>query len=208
MFTGIVQGVGSVQAIEVNGDVTTLCLTLPAGRGEASGLAVGASVALDGVCLTVTSVNGDSATFDLIQETLQRTTLGALKVGSKLNVERAMRYGDEVGGHIVSGHIFGTGIIESVEPSTTTADYYIRAPPEVAAFIIEKGFIAIDGISLTIGETDQNGGFSLHIIPETLRLTTLGEKGEGRSVNIEIDSMTQAVVESVQRYMRSEEESS
>jgi len=207
MFTGIVQGVGRVTKIESGDEVTMLVVDLPERQGDTSRLAVGASVALDGVCLTATSVDSHSATFDLIQETLQRTTLGTLKIGSKLNVERAMRYGDEVGGHIVSGHIFGTGVIESVDYTGTIADYFIRAPSEVAAFIIEKGFIAIDGISLTVGKTDQNGGFALHIIPETLRLTTLGEKGEGGSVNIEIDSMTQAVVESVQRYMRGAEES-
>ncbi len=207
MFTGIVQGVGTVTASEQGGEVTELTIRLPEQRGASSDLEVGGSVALDGVCLTATSVNGDSVTFDLVQETLRRTTLGARSVGSRVNVERAMRYGDEVGGHLLSGHVIATAEVASAESSAETAELFIRAPSELAPYIIEKGFIAVDGISLTIGEVDGDGGFSLHIIPETLRQTTLGSKVEGNRVNIEIDSMTQVMVESVQRYMRTSEDS-
>jgi riboflavin synthase len=196
MFTGIVQGCGTVHSVATNGEITTLGIELP----STTGLEVGGSVAIDGVCLTATSV-GEIVSFDLIPETLERTTLGNLGVGSEVNVERAMRMGDELGGHLLSGHVMTTAEIQSI----SNQDYRISAPPHVAEFIHEKGFIAVDGISLTIGETDGNGCFDVHIIPETLRLTTIGSKGVGTMVNIEIDAMTQAVVETVKRMMASKE---
>lgn len=196
MFTGIVQGCGTVHSVATNGEITTLGIELP----STTGLEVGGSVAIDGVCLTATSV-GEIVSFDLIPETLERTTLGNLGVGSEVNVERAMRMGDELGGHLLSGHVMTTAEIQSI----SNQDYRISAPPHVAEFIHEKGFIAVDGISLTIGETDGNGCFDVHIIPETLRLTTIGSKGVESMVNIEIDAMTQAVVETVKRMMASKE---
>jgi len=164
-------------------------------------LEVGASVAIDGVCLTATSV-GDAVTFDIIPETLERTTLGLLACGSNVNVERALKFGDELGGHLLSGHIMGTAQIVEV----ANDNYTIQCPSEMGEFIQEKGFIAVDGISLTVGKTDGVGGFEVHIIPETLRLTTLGSKGVGDHVNIEIDAMTQAIVETTKRLMAEKEE--
>ena len=196
MFTGIVQGCGTVHSVATNGDITTLGIELP----STTGLEIGGSVAIDGVCLTATSI-GEIVSFDLIPETLERTTLGKLGVGSKVNVERAMRMGDEFGGHLLSGHVMTTATIQSIKDQ----DYKISAPIHVAEFIHEKGYIAVDGISLTIGKTDGNGCFDVHIIPETLRLTTIGSKGVGAMVNIEIDAMTQAVVETVKRMMESKE---
>ena len=191
MFTGIVQGTGSVQSVE--GDsIVTLGIQIP----STDGLEIGGSVSIDGVCLTATSV-GDEVTFDIIPETLQRTTLGTLSQGSSVNVERALKFGDELGGHLLSGHIMGVAEIISVHDQ----DYKIQCPTEMAEFIQEKGYIAVDGISLTIGDTDGQGCFDIHIIPETLRLTTLGNKGAGDHVNIEIDAMTQAVVETTKRLM-------
>ena len=193
MFTGIVQGTGCVQS--VRGDtVVTVAIEIP----STEGLEVGGSVSIDGVCLTATSV-GNSVTFDIIPETLERTTLRLLSPGSNVNVERALKFGDELGGHLLSGHIMGTAEIITIK----NQDYTIKCPTEMAEFIQEKGYIAVDGISLTIGETDSEGCFDVHIIPETLRLTTLGGKSVGDHVNIEIDAMTQAVVETTKRLMES-----
>ena len=195
MFTGIVQGTGSVHSIE--GDSTlTFTIQIP----STDGLEVGGSVSIDGVCLTATSI-GQQVTFDVIPETILRTTLGSLKPGDSVNVERALKFGDELGGHLLSGHIMGTAHISKVHDQ----DYTICCPPEMSDYIQEKGYIAVDGISLTIGETDGNGGFDVHIIPETLRLTTLGNKAVGDRVNIEIDAMTQAVVETTKRMMEQRE---
>ena len=196
MFTGIVQGTGSVQSVQGE-SIVTLGIQIP----STDGLEIGGSVSIDGVCLTATSV-GDTVTFDIIPETLQRTTLGTLSQGSSVNVERALKFGDELGGHLLSGHIMGVAEIISVNDQ----DYKIQCPTEMAEFIQEKGYIAVDGISLTVGETDGRGGFDIHIIPETLRLTTLGSKGAGDHVNIEIDAMTQAVVETTKRLMRNKED--
>ena len=193
MFTGIVQGTGCIQS--VSGDsVVTIDVQIP----STEGLEIGASVSIDGVCLTATSVS-DTVTFDVIPETLDRTTLGSLSSGSNVNVERALKFGDELGGHLLSGHIMGTAEIVGVE----NQDYTIQCPVEMAEYIQEKGYIAVDGISLTVGKTRGEGGFDVHIIPETLRLTTLGSKGVGDQVNIEIDAMTQAVVETTKRLMES-----
>jgi riboflavin synthase len=193
MFTGIVQGTGCIQS--VSGDsVVTIDVQIP----STEGLEIGASVSIDGVCLTATSIS-DTVTFDVIPETLDRTTLGSLSSGSNVNVERALKFGDELGGHLLSGHIMGTAEIVAVE----NQDYTIQCPSEMAEYIQEKGYIAVDGISLTVGKTSGEGGFDVHIIPETLRLTTLGSKGVGDQVNIEIDAMTQAVVETTKRLMES-----
>ena len=196
MFTGIIQGTGCIQS--VNGDsIVTIDVQIP----STDGLEIGASVSIDGVCLTATSVS-DTVPFHVIPETLDRTTLGSLSSGSNVNVERALKFGDELGGHLLSGHIMGTAEIVAVE----NQDYTIQCPPEMAEYIQEKGYIAVDGISLTIGKTSGKGGFDVHIIPETLRLTTLGSKGVGDQVNIEIDAMTQAVVETTKRLMESKED--
>ena len=196
MFTGIVQGTGCVQSVRRD-SIVTIDVQIP----STEGLEIGASVSIDGVCLTATSVS-DTVTFDVIPETLDRTTLGSLSSGSNVNVERALKFGDELGGHLLSGHIMGTAEIVAVE----NQDYTIQCPPEMAEYIQEKGYVAVDGISLTVGETDGMGCFDIHIIPETLRLTTLGSKGPGDQVNIEIDAMTQAVVETTKRLMRDKED--
>ncbi len=189
----------TLRSIKDNDDHIRWVVDLPTGTG--TGLEVGASVALDGVCLTAVNIDGDVASFDLIQETLDRSTLGLRTPGDSLNIERALRYGDEVGGHLVSGHVMGVGTIASVSYANDTADIIIDAPSDIKNYIFEKGYIAIDGISLTVGETNSNGSFNLHIIPETLRRTTLGQKNSGSLVNIEIDAMTQAVVDTVKRMM-------
>ena len=210
MFSGIVEGTGIITDIEERSEHIHWKVQLP--KGSEEGLEIGASVSLDGVCLTATNIEDRIIGFDLIQETLQRTTLNERRIGDTVNIERALRYGEEVGGHLVSGHIIATGTIvditnpmqQSGENTDDTADIQISIPNSFIDYIFEKGYIAIDGISLTIGKVDESAGFYLHIIPETLRRTTLGTKSVGDNVNIEIDSMTQAVVDTVKRVMKKE----
>ncbi len=197
MYTGIVSGTAPVIAVADGEGIRALTIDLD---GFSEGLQIGASVALDGVCMTVVSMAGSEVRFDAIEETLGRTTLGMATQGHRVNVERSLRMGDELGGHILSGHVMMTAkIIERVERGDGL-DLAIENPLEARPYILEKGFIAVDGMSLTIGEVSDER-FALHIIPETLRATTIGDKGVGDSVNIEIDSRTQAVVETVMRNM-------
>jgi len=197
MYTGIVSGTAPVIAVADGEGIRALTIDLD---GFSEGLQIGASVALDGVCMTVVSMAGTEVRFDAIEETLGRTTLGMATQGHRVNVERSLRMGDELGGHILSGHVMMTAkIIERVERGEGL-DLVIENPLEARPYILEKGFIAVDGMSLTIGEVSDER-FALHIIPETLRATTIGDKGVGDSVNIEIDSRTQAVVETVMRNM-------
>jgi len=198
MYTGIVSGTAPVIAVADGGGIRTLTIDLD---GFSDGLQIGASVALDGVCMTVVSMAGTEVRFDAIEETLGRTTLGMATQGHMVNVERSLRMGDELGGHILSGHVMMTAKIIGRVERGEGLDLVIENPLEARPYILEKGFIAIDGMSLTIGETSDEG-FALHIIPETLRVTTIGEKEVGDNVNLEIDSRTQAVVETVMRNMR------
>lgn len=199
MFTGIVQGKGIIVSIESGNDITTLRIQVP----SVEGLKIGASVSIDGVCLTATEFSENIVAFDVIPETLDKTTLGQLETGSEVNVERSLRYGDEVGGHLLSGHIIGRGLVKKAEVSGDGAQYTILTPPDVRKYIARKGYIGIDGISLTIGDVHADG-FDLHIIPETLRLTTIGKKQVGDAVNLEIDSTTMMIVETVERMMKEE----
>ena len=197
MFTGIVQGKGEIVSIESGNEITTFQIRVP----STEGLQIGASVSIDGVCLTATAFTDDIVSFDVIPETLDKTTLGQLEEGHNVNVERSLRYGDEVGGHLLSGHIIGRGLVSKAERVGDGAQYSIIAPPDVRKYIASKGYVGIDGISLTIGDVSEDH-FDLHLIPETLRLTTIGEKQIGDAVNLEIDSTTMMVVETVERMMR------
>ena len=197
MFTGIVQGLGTIESIEEGDGITTFCVACP----DTQDLAIGASVAIDGVCLTATSIKGELVTFDVIPETTERTTLGERVVDDEVNIERSLRYGDEVGGHLLSGHIIGRGLVTYSESVGEGAQLKIKAPPSIQKYIQTKGYIGIDGISLTLGEVVENE-FDLHIIPETLRLTTLSSKQAGDAVNIEIDSTTMMIVETVERLLK------
>ena len=203
MFTGIVEGKAELSSVKQFDGFTRWVIDLPPRHGE--NLEIGASVALDGVCLTVVEIHGDSISSDLIHETLERSTLCLRKAGDWLNMERALRYGDEVGGHLVSGHVMAVGeikrmdILEQGLNGSKTMDIEIHVPPEVSEYVFEKGYIAIDGISLTVGKTHDSGGFDLHIIPETIRRTTLAGKQVGSAVNVEIESSTQAVVDTVKK---------
>ena len=196
MFTGIVQGVGEIVAKSTVNTVTSMTISLP----NVENLAIGASVSINGVCLTVVSIESNNVQFDIIDETIDRTNLGDISLGDTVNIERSLKFGDEVGGHILSGHIFDTGIINSKTKKGDQMSLSILAPPSVQKYLTEKGYIAIDGISLTIGEIN-NGCFDLHIIPETMRLTILDSKEVGDIVNIEIDSNTQLIVETIERLL-------
>ena len=195
MITGIVAGTAPI--VEIGGDdsVRTFSVDL---NGFDSDLDIGASVSLDGVCMTVVNSDNGIVSFDAIYETLDRTTLSDRKVGDLLNVERSLRLGDELGGHILSGHIIGTAEILKRDEVGDGVDFLISIPDGCNQFILEKGYIAVDGMSLTVGKC-HGDGFFLHIIPETLRITSIGSKSVGDLVNIEIDSRTQAVVEAMIR---------
>jgi riboflavin synthase len=195
MFTGIVEGIGRITEIEGEAAIR-LFIELP----SVEKLAIGGSVAIDGVCLTAVEIIGSVVSFDVIPETLSVTTLADLRAGAKVNVERALRMGDELGGHLLSGHIMGKGRIIQRQKSEKHHDLRIEIDTRIMRFIQEKGFIAIDGISLTVGEVSADS-FALHLIPETLRLTTINHKLEGDYVNVEIDSMTKTVVETVERML-------
>ena len=200
MFTGLVQGKGRVVSVETGNEITTFQIKVP----STEGLAIGASVAIDGVCLTATDFSEEVVSFDVIPETLEKTTLGQLTKDSEVNVERSLRYGDEVGGHLLSGHIIGRGLIKKASELGDGAQYTILPPPDVRKYIVTKGYVGIDGISLTIGNVHDDG-FDLHLIPETLRLTTIGEKVVGDAVNLEIDSTTMMIVETVERMIKEEQ---
>ena len=197
MFTGIVQGKGEIVSIKSGNEITTLQIRVP----STERLQIGASISIDGVCLTATAFTDDIVSFDVIPETLEKTTLGQLEQGHHVNVERSLRYGDEVGGHLLSGHIIGRGLVSKSERVGDGAQYSIIPPPDVRKYIVSKGYVGIDGISLTIGDVSEDH-FDLHLIPETLRLTTIGDKQIGDAVNLEIDSTTMMVVETVERMMK------
>ncbi len=199
MYTGIVAGTAPILDITEGDSIRTFSVDL---SGFDEGLETGASVSLDGVCMTVASIDSGRVTFDAISETLERTTLSHRTAGDLLNVERSMKLGDELGGHILSGHVMTTSEILEFGIVGEGADLRISTPDGCGPFILEKGFIAIDGMSLTVGKCDEES-FRLHIIPETLRITTIEKKAIGDRVNIEIDSRTQAVVETILRMSES-----
>ncbi|RAH06881.1 MAG: riboflavin synthase [Methanobacteriota archaeon] len=195
MFTGIVLGTAAVVGVSEEESFRRISIDL---RNYSEGLEIGASVALDGVCMTVVSIDGDVVSFEAIGETTDRTTLGDLVRGSLVNIERSLKVGDELGGHILSGHVMTTAKIVSIKGRGGGLDMQVESPSDIRQFIMEKGYIAVDGMSLTIGKVLEDR-FALHIIPETIRATTIGSKVEGDKVNLEIDSKTQAVVETMLR---------
>jgi riboflavin synthase len=199
MYTGITRGTFEVTRVERKPGLLSYEVELSDELAE--GLAPGASVSIDGVCQTVVSVSGNRVRFDAIQETLDLTTLDSLEVGARVAVERSSRVGDEIGGHDVAGHVIGTGEVAWIRHEGDVCDLCIRVPKEWMKFIFLKGFIAVDGSSMTVGEVDPEGSFELHLIPETLRLTNLGEKPAGSHVNIELDARTVAIVETVERVL-------
>ncbi|NIG62924.1 MAG: riboflavin synthase subunit alpha [Serratia symbiotica] len=199
MFTGIVQGTAPLVALNEKPNFRTHVIEMNAKL--LSGIELGASIAHNGCCLTVTAVEGTHVSFDLIKETLRLTNLGELALGDRINIERAARFNDEIGGHLMSGHIICTAEVAKILDSENNRQIWLSIPnASLIKYILHKGFIGIDGISLTVGEV-VNNRFSVHLIPETLERTTLGSKSLGDKVNIEIDPQTQAVVDSVERVL-------
>lgn len=183
MFTGIIEEVGKVARIEKNGVTGKLSIMADI---ILEGTKLGDSIAVNGVCLTVTSINGSNFTADVMGETFRRSSLGDLQVGSFVNLERAMPADGRFGGHIVSGHIDGMGEIISIEPEGTAVWYTLSAPMEILQGIVEKGSIAIDGISLTVARITEKD-FAVSIIPHTGGNTILSQKKVGDKVNLEND---------------------
>jgi riboflavin synthase len=199
MYSGITRGTFEVTRVERKPGLLTYEVELSEKLAE--GLEPGSSVSIDGVCQTVVSLSGSRVRFDAIQETLDLTTLGSLEVGACVAVERSTRVGDEIGGHDVAGHVIGTGEVAKVHHEGDVCDLLIRVPKQWMNYIFKKGFIAVDGSSMTVGEIEPEGGFELHLIPETLRLTNLGKKAPGDRVNIELDARTVAIVDTVERVL-------
>ena len=199
MFTGIVQGMGRVVSVEQPAaDFRTHTVELPGDM--AGGLQTGASVAHNGCCLTVTETDSRTARFDLMAETLDKTNLGRLKAGDLVNLERAARFGDEIGGHLMSGHITATTEILRIERTEHNTTMHFALPAALKPYILPKGFVGLDGCSLTIGSVGEDS-FCVHLIPETLRRTLFGTRQAGDTVNLEIDPQTQAVVDTVGRIL-------
>ena len=194
MFTGIVRGIGLITRIDFKNSILRYAVCFPSELLE--GLVRGASVSVDGVCQTVVMIEQDQAWFEAIEETLERTTLKGLQKGKSVNLERAAYFGDEIGGHLLSGHIYGTALLTTIDRNI----YIFRGSSEWMKYLFSKGYIAIDGISLTLVTVDKES-FSVHLIPETLSKTTLGKKKPGDFVNIEIDSITQVTVDTVSRLL-------
>ena len=205
MYTGITRGTFPVLDIDRQPRLLRYQISLP--ESLRSGLDVGASVSIDGVCQTVTQIDGDRVSFDAIDETLRLTTLDNLAPGQRVAVERSARVGDEIGGHDVAGHVIGVGSIVERRTEGGQCDLRVGVPAEWMRYVLTKGFIAVDGSSLTVGTRDDAGWFWLHLIPETLRLTNLGQKGLGDRVNIELDARTVAIVDTVERVLASREAS-
>ena len=201
MFTGIVQGVARIEAIEVREGLRSLRLRLP--EGFDAGLAIGASVACDGVCLSVTARPAPHhAEFDVMAQTLSLTTLGSVAVGDLLNVERAARDGAEIGGHPLSGHVdVSARVAELRQPDANNHVLRFEVPAPWMRYLFAKGYVGVNGCSLTIAEAerraDGSGWFEVWLIPETLRMTTFARKQVGDAVHIEIDRSTQVVVDTV-----------
>jgi riboflavin synthase len=200
MFTGIVQGVARVARIADRPGLRSFTLELPPGFDE--GLAIGASVAVDGVCLTVTErPQPGRASFDVMQQSLSLTTLGRLAEGSRINVERAAKDGAEIGGHPLSGHVDFMATVAQVRRPENNHVLRLAVPAPWMRYVFAKGYIAVNGASLTVAEAgrepDGSGWFEVWLIPETLRQTTFGDKAEGDALHIEIERSTQVFVDTV-----------
>lgn len=188
MFTGIITDVGTVELVSRRGDTTFKIKT----RHDPGQIPIGASIACSGACLTVIGKGGEAGdawfTVEVSAETMSKTTLGTWQSGTAVNLEKSLRVGDEIGGHIVSGHVDGVGEIVSITPEGDSLRFRIRAPKGLARFIASKGSIAVDGTSLTVNEVE-GSIFGVNIIPHTAKETTWGSMREGQGVNIEIDML-------------------
>jgi riboflavin synthase len=188
MFTGLVGGRGAIESLQRDGDGVRLRV-----RTELAGeLAPGDSIAVNGVCLTAVERDGRGFSADVMEETLRRSSLGPLAEGDEVNLELPLRAGDRLGGHVVQGHVDGTGSVEAVTEDGFARVVRIDAPAGLLRYVVEKGSIAVDGVSLTVSAVDDDG-FEVSLIPETLERTTLGAATPGRVVNLEVDLLAKYV---------------
>lgn len=200
MYTGITKGLYEV--ISLNKAPGLINYTVNLSAELCTNLQLGDSVAVDGVCQTVVNIENTHVSFQAIQETLDKTTLKELQLGRYVSIERSLRVGDEIGGHEISGHIFGTAVIHQKMIEDNNLTLIIQCNPDWMKYILTKGFIAVDGSSLTVGETlPEQGLFYLHLIPETLRLTNFANKEINDNVNIEFDHTTKTIVDSIERIL-------
>jgi riboflavin synthase len=195
MFTGLIREVATV--VSADGGPGGVRLTVDA-PGTALDTKLGDSVALAGVCLTVVGVEGPSLSFDAVPETLERSSLGRLQAGSRINVEPALRAGEPLGGHYVQGHVDGVGTVRSLDDEGDGKRIWLDAPAELMRYVVEKGSIAVEGTSLTIADLDDHG-FAVALIPHTLEATTLGALAAGDTVNLEADVLAKYVERLLQR---------
>lgn len=200
MFTGIVKGLGRIESVRRLPGLATFDILLPEGAQQA--LEVGASVAVDGVCLTVTAVNERRANFDVMQETLTRTTLGELEKGAAVNIERAARDGAEIGGHPLSGHVDVVAKVIDVQTPENNRVVTFEVPQPWIRYVFAKGYIGLNGASLTVASVDRKSAtFTVWLIPETLRMTTFAQKAPGARINMEIERATQVTVDTIRDFM-------
>jgi riboflavin synthase len=189
MFTGIVRELGTVEALDGGADGVRLSVRAPATAPAAQ---VGDSISLNGVCLTVTMIDEEILAFDAVPETLSRSTLGRLRPSVEVNVEPALRAGEPLGGHMVQGHVDGVGTVRSLEPEGDGVRLAVEAAPEILRYCVEKGSIAVEGVSLTVAALFADS-FELVLIPHTLEVTTLGSLKPGDEVNLEVDVLAKYV---------------
>ena len=186
MFTGIIEGLGTIININKNTKSRSAIQMLVDLGNHSKGLKIGQSVALNGVCLSVTKISKNKCTFEMIEETIKKTNLGNLKPGNKINIERSLKVGDRMEGHFVLGHVDGVGIIKKIEKKPKEVKVWFEVPKKLAQFVVKKGSIAADGISLTVVDVKNNLA-SFCLIPHTLKVTNFQSKKIGDKINIETD---------------------
>ena len=192
MFTGIITAIGVVSALDPIGEGQDMRLAIDTPEGWLAGAEIGASIACSGCCLTVVTLENNRFTVEVSAESLSKTTLGGWKVGSRINLERALKMGDEMGGHVVSGHVDGLGEVLSETPENGSTRWLFQLPPGLARFVAPKGSVTINGVSLTVNEVE-GATFGVNIIPHTSTVTTFDELKPGDRVNIEIDMLARYV---------------
>jgi riboflavin synthase len=192
MFTGIVTALGTVRNITPLGDSADMRLTIAVPWPDTATISIGASIGCSGCCLTAVEIGSDWFAADASAETLNRTTLGRWQTGSRVNLERSLRLGDELGGHLVSGHVDGVGEVLSATPEHGSTRFVFRVPADLARFIAIKGSVAVDGVSLTVNEVTDDT-FGVNIIPHTAAVTSFGLLHPGDAVNLEIDMLARYV---------------
>ena len=201
MFTGIVQGQGQIKSIVEGKNQRSFVITLPPAMSHH--VSIGASIAINGTCLTVTSQNDNHFSFDVIGQTLKLTNLGLLQRGDWINAERSLKYGDEIGGHILSGHVSAAVAISQIDQLDKNTSIWFELPHAHKKYVLPQGFISLNGCSLTVSSVSESA-FCVCLIPETLRTTGFGKAIVGDQVNMEIDHQTQTIVATVERVLASQ----